>query len=359
MNDDKFDSHGWLEWIRNAPPEAKDIRIEGKYDGFSTLVIVRMPIPVWNLLPEDPAYSFVGFIMSENYAASPIPDTPLPCPERCVCDSCAACESSTIEPLGQKSNIDTIQTQCSEAILEASPKSYHDQEKGKGRQALDESLQRQQLKKDQSSSKTLKNWHQPLSLRSQKTRSILQPFKDFYSTLFRQDAPDSIILKGEVSRELGGDDERILIPESFVLSGDNTNSPSSASRMPLSHSQRACSGLGSTSTSLKTPTNTISSNADNIAGPSNIRSNSRRSRPNPSPSMGRSPSDTSNSLRPRTSPVREAESEALDSINGATYERVHDGKNHFLVWYCVSSLILYRLPNCALMINRAGVELDR
>jgi hypothetical protein len=37
LDDLKFDVQKWIEWIRNAPPEAKSIRIEGTYDSFSTL----------------------------------------------------------------------------------------------------------------------------------------------------------------------------------------------------------------------------------------------------------------------------------------------------------------------------------
>jgi hypothetical protein len=51
-----------------APPECKDVKIEGRYDSFSTLLLVRISVATWNLLPENPAYSFVGFVTSENKA---------------------------------------------------------------------------------------------------------------------------------------------------------------------------------------------------------------------------------------------------------------------------------------------------
>ena len=66
LDNQKFDLHAWIEWIRNAPPEARDIRVEGTYNSFSTLVLIRIPTPIWNLLPKNAAYSFVGFITSEN-----------------------------------------------------------------------------------------------------------------------------------------------------------------------------------------------------------------------------------------------------------------------------------------------------
>lgn len=57
----------WREWIRNIPPEAKDIKIEAIYESFSTLVLLTLPITLWNLLPNNSAYSFVGFVTSHNH----------------------------------------------------------------------------------------------------------------------------------------------------------------------------------------------------------------------------------------------------------------------------------------------------
>jgi hypothetical protein len=79
-----IDRESWAEWIRNAPPEAEDIYVEGKYDSFSTLLLLRMPVSTWNLLPDNPAYSFVGFVTSENTAADKIPT----CPCTNVCYQC-------------------------------------------------------------------------------------------------------------------------------------------------------------------------------------------------------------------------------------------------------------------------------
>jgi hypothetical protein len=66
LESDTFDKAAWLEWLRVAPPECKDVKIEGRYDSFSALLLVRMPAAIWNLLPENAAYSFVGFVTSEN-----------------------------------------------------------------------------------------------------------------------------------------------------------------------------------------------------------------------------------------------------------------------------------------------------
>jgi hypothetical protein len=40
-----------VEWIRNVPVGGVDIHIDGIWDSFSTLLLLRMPIAVWDLLP--------------------------------------------------------------------------------------------------------------------------------------------------------------------------------------------------------------------------------------------------------------------------------------------------------------------
>lgn len=50
---DELESEAWVEWIRSAPAECKDIKIDCKYDSFSTLLLVRMPVATWNLLPNN------------------------------------------------------------------------------------------------------------------------------------------------------------------------------------------------------------------------------------------------------------------------------------------------------------------
>lgn len=65
---DELESEAWVEWIRSAPAECKDIKIDCKYDSFSTLLLVRMSVATWNLLPNNQAYSFVSFVNSANKA---------------------------------------------------------------------------------------------------------------------------------------------------------------------------------------------------------------------------------------------------------------------------------------------------
>ncbi|KAE9371524.1 hypothetical protein N431DRAFT_304521, partial [Stipitochalara longipes BDJ] len=68
VDETPFNKEDWVEWMRNVPVNGRDIHVEGRWDSFSTLMLLRMPIEVWNLFPENPAYSFVGFVTSENLA---------------------------------------------------------------------------------------------------------------------------------------------------------------------------------------------------------------------------------------------------------------------------------------------------
>jgi hypothetical protein len=93
LDDAKVEFRAWIDWIRSAPPEARDIRIEGVYDSLSTLVLLRMPVALWNLLPENPAYSFVAFVTSRNNAADWNQDAAIVCPcEDGKCDTCKTAE---------------------------------------------------------------------------------------------------------------------------------------------------------------------------------------------------------------------------------------------------------------------------
>jgi hypothetical protein len=63
----ELDLNAWKECLlRQLPPEAKEIKIEGIFGSFSTLLLLRIPVGVWDLLPENPAYSFVGFVTTSN-----------------------------------------------------------------------------------------------------------------------------------------------------------------------------------------------------------------------------------------------------------------------------------------------------
>ncbi len=56
----------WCNWLKIIPDGVQNITIEGLYKSCSALVILRLPITLWDLLPDNAAYSFIGFVNSNN-----------------------------------------------------------------------------------------------------------------------------------------------------------------------------------------------------------------------------------------------------------------------------------------------------
>jgi len=56
----------FADWIRDVPLLAKSLTLEAVFKSFSTIMMVAMPIALWDLLPEHPACSFLGFTKSSN-----------------------------------------------------------------------------------------------------------------------------------------------------------------------------------------------------------------------------------------------------------------------------------------------------
>ena len=55
-----------VNWIRDLPLLAKSVRLHAIVPSMSTLLILSLPVPTWNLLPSDPACSFIGFTTTMN-----------------------------------------------------------------------------------------------------------------------------------------------------------------------------------------------------------------------------------------------------------------------------------------------------
>jgi hypothetical protein len=64
--DQVLDLDNFQNWMRLFPALAKYAKIEGVYHSHSTLVLVSVPVIIWNMLPEDPAFNFVGYARSAN-----------------------------------------------------------------------------------------------------------------------------------------------------------------------------------------------------------------------------------------------------------------------------------------------------
>jgi hypothetical protein len=64
--DQDLDVRAFAQWLRQFPALAQYAKIQGVYRGYSTLVLAALPVVIWNLLPENPAYNFVGYARSDN-----------------------------------------------------------------------------------------------------------------------------------------------------------------------------------------------------------------------------------------------------------------------------------------------------
>lgn len=53
----------WIAWLSSTPKVAK---IEAIYESDSTLMLVSLPVAVWDCLPRNPAISFIKFVRSGN-----------------------------------------------------------------------------------------------------------------------------------------------------------------------------------------------------------------------------------------------------------------------------------------------------
>jgi hypothetical protein len=65
----------WEEWLRQIPTAVDYMNIEAIYRSQSTLLIVSMSVAAWDLLPDHPATSFIGFISSSNLKEDILPTT--------------------------------------------------------------------------------------------------------------------------------------------------------------------------------------------------------------------------------------------------------------------------------------------
>jgi hypothetical protein len=58
-----------LRWFRQFPAFEKYAKVQGVYRSNPTLLILALPVLVWDCIPDDPACSFIGYINSSNILA--------------------------------------------------------------------------------------------------------------------------------------------------------------------------------------------------------------------------------------------------------------------------------------------------
>ena len=58
-------------WIREIPLLVTAVTLHGVTKSHSTMILMGIPVAVWDLLPDDPACSFIGFTTSKNLLLDP------------------------------------------------------------------------------------------------------------------------------------------------------------------------------------------------------------------------------------------------------------------------------------------------
>ncbi|CAD6448094.1 88532b95-296d-43b4-9bfb-982be07c9793 [Sclerotinia trifoliorum] len=60
------DVEAWHKWIRQFPALAQFALVEGVFASHSTIILLSLPVLIWDMLPENLAVSFVAFVESRN-----------------------------------------------------------------------------------------------------------------------------------------------------------------------------------------------------------------------------------------------------------------------------------------------------
>jgi hypothetical protein len=87
-------------WLESIPFLAKWAKVECAFSSCSTLLVLSIPVPIWNMLPDHPAYCFIGYVAAPNLIVS----SPLAV-EHEICDenhirTLAGCEAEAkLEPI--------------------------------------------------------------------------------------------------------------------------------------------------------------------------------------------------------------------------------------------------------------------
>lgn len=113
--DQRLDINAWQQWLASFPALAKYVKVQGVFKSHSTLLLLSLPVMVWDLLPNDPACSFIAFIRSNNLIATPADGTAPPTPpsaaavdtqDRTRADTASWMSGTTFSPLEDRNVVD-------------------------------------------------------------------------------------------------------------------------------------------------------------------------------------------------------------------------------------------------------------
>ncbi len=72
--DQLLHTNEWLEWLESVPAFAKAAHVEGIYKADSSLLLLILPVEIWDMLGDNKAVQFLAFVNSRNLlAAQPLP----------------------------------------------------------------------------------------------------------------------------------------------------------------------------------------------------------------------------------------------------------------------------------------------
>ena len=60
----------WIDWLKSFPALARWIHLESAYVSDSNLLLISLPVVLWDMLPKHPAISFISFVRSRNLLKS-------------------------------------------------------------------------------------------------------------------------------------------------------------------------------------------------------------------------------------------------------------------------------------------------
>ncbi|EAQ88798.1 hypothetical protein CHGG_05417 [Chaetomium globosum CBS 148.51] len=67
LRDQHIDAEKWRQWLLDVPEGAKNIQISAVFPSFGTVLLLELPLAVWDLLPSSPAISFIAYTTGGNH----------------------------------------------------------------------------------------------------------------------------------------------------------------------------------------------------------------------------------------------------------------------------------------------------
>ncbi len=68
-DDQNLNIEDWERWLAGVPALAKYVQVQGVFKSHSTLLLLSLPVMIWDMLPDHHACNFIAFIRSNNLVA--------------------------------------------------------------------------------------------------------------------------------------------------------------------------------------------------------------------------------------------------------------------------------------------------